>query len=74
MGIGYDWLYHYLTPAQRHTIVDAANRKGFGAAVVQYSQHAFWANCTFNWGIVANGGLTVGALAWYPVFQVVSNM
>lgn len=64
VGIGYDWMYHYLTPAQRHIIVTAAARMGFNEALVQYSQHAFWANCTFNWGIVTNGGLTIGALAF----------
>jgi len=64
VGIGYDWLYSYLAPAQRRVIVAAASRMGFGEALVQYSQHAFWANCTFNWGIVTNGGLTIGALAF----------
>ena len=57
-------MYHYLTEAQRRTIVAGVARLGFGEALVQYSQHVFWANCTFNWGIVTNGGLTIGGLAF----------
>jgi hypothetical protein len=64
VGIGFDWFFHYLTPEQRRTIVGSINRFGFGDALVQYKKHAFWANCTFNWGIVTNGGLTVGGLAF----------
>ena len=26
----------------------------------RYGKNVFWANCTFNWGIVTNGGLTIG--------------
>jgi hypothetical protein len=64
VGIGYDWFFHYLTPAQRRTIVSGVNRFGFEDALAQYNKNAFWANCTFNWGIVTNGGLTVGGLAF----------
>jgi hypothetical protein len=64
VAIGYDWLYHYLSPAQRQTIVAAVARLGFDEALAQYSDHAFWANCTFNWGVVTNGGLAIGALAF----------
>eukprot|EP00729_Bicosta_minor_P009422 gene9422-29630_t len=63
VAIGYDWLYHYLSPAQRQTIVAGVARLGFDEAVAQYP-HAFWANCTFNWGVVTNGGLAIGALAF----------
>lgn len=63
VAIGYDWLYHYLSPAQRKTIVAGITRLGFNEALVQYP-HAFWANCTFNWGVVTNGGLSIGALAF----------
>ena len=49
VGIGFDWLYHYLTPLQRQTIVAGVTRLGFGEALAQYTKHVFWANCTFNW-------------------------
>ena len=63
VAIGYDWLYHYLSPAQRQTIVAGVARLGFDEALSQYP-HAFWANCSFNWGVVTNGGLAIGALAF----------
>ena len=63
VAIGYDWLYHYLSPAQRQAIVTGVTRLGFDEALAKYP-HAFWANCSFNWGIVTNGGLTIGALAF----------
>jgi hypothetical protein len=64
VGVGYDWLYHYLSAEQRQIIVAGVARLGFNEAVTQYSKHAFWANCTFNWGVVTNGGLAIGALAF----------
>eukprot|EP01051_Picozoa_sp_SAG22_P022010 SAG22_NODE_5100_length_1086_cov_1.603850_1_plen_313_part_10 len=63
VAIGFDWLYHYLSPAQRQTIVAGVTRLGFDEALAKYP-HAFWANCTFNWGMVTNGGLAIGALAF----------
>ncbi len=64
VGLGYDWLYSYLSPGQREAIVAGVSRMGFGEALLQYSKNVFWANCTFNWGIVTNGGLTIGGLAF----------
>jgi hypothetical protein len=53
IGIGYDWLYHYLTPTQRQTIVAGVKRLGFDEALMQqaknHSGSNFWTNCTFNW-------------------------
>ena len=66
VGIGFDWLYHYLSESQRATIVAGVTRLGFDEALTQYAppKPQFWTNCTFNWGIVTNGGLTVGGLAF----------
>ena len=64
VGLGFDWLYHYLSPAQRQAVVAGVSRMGFDEALAQYAKNAFWANCTFNWGVVVNGGLTVGGLAF----------
>jgi hypothetical protein len=69
VGIGYDWLHGYLDAAQREAIVAGVKRLGFDEALAQYdpsgsAKPQFWTNCTFNWGIVTNGGLTVGGLAF----------
>jgi hypothetical protein len=64
VGLGFDWLYHYLSPSRRQSIVAGVSRMGFGEAVEQYKKKAFWTNCTFNWGVVTNGGLTIGGLAF----------
>ena len=63
VAIGYDWLYAYLSVAQRQIIVSAVARLGFDEALRAYP-HAFWANCTFNWGVVTNGGLAIGSLGF----------
>lgn len=64
VAIGFDWLHDVLTPSQRSVIIGGVTRLGFAEALRQYAQGAFWTRCTFNWGIVTNGGLTVGALAF----------
>lgn len=74
VGIGYDWLYSYLSVSQRRVIVDGVTRMGFGEALRQYAKNVFWANCTFNWGIVTNGGLTTGGLAFLDEPSAASNV
>ena len=37
---------------------------GLSRALDDYARGEFWTNCTFNWCVVTNGGLTVGALAF----------
>lgn len=74
VGLGYDWLYSYLSPVRRQAIVAGVARMGFGEALLQYSDHVFWANCTFNWGIVTNGGLTIGGLAFLDEPAAAANV
>jgi len=62
-AIGYDWLYDYLSPADRATIRDAIVKNGIKAGLEAYAQKAWWAETEFNWNQVCNGGLTAGALA-----------
>ena len=64
VAIGFDWLYDYLSASQKNTIITGVTRLGFNEALVQYADKVFWTNCTFNWGVVTNGGLMVGALAF----------
>ncbi len=61
LGIGYDWLYPVLTPAERETIRRAVQLKGIAPFLEQL--HAKKVHYTNNWGQVCFGGETVGALA-----------
>ncbi len=61
LGIGYDWLYPILTPAQRNTIRQAVLAKGLTPFINQL--HAKKVQYTNNWGQVCYGGETIGALA-----------
>jgi len=63
-GIGYDWLYAELTEPERKLIREKIVSFGLKAGLKQYADNAFWAKPhANNWGLVCNGGLTVGALA-----------
>ena len=42
VGIGYDWLYDYLSPATRASIVSGVTSLGLEEAIQQYAQGAFW--------------------------------
>jgi hypothetical protein len=62
-GIGYDWLYSYLTPDERATIKQAIIEKGLKPGLAVYASEKGWHKITNNWNQVCNGGMTVGALA-----------
>ncbi|MFW6286465.1 MAG: heparinase II/III domain-containing protein [Candidatus Sumerlaeota bacterium] len=59
LGIGYDWLYHYLDETDRLTIRHAIVEKGLRAV----KDDMWWLDATHNWNQVCNGGLAIGALA-----------
>jgi hypothetical protein len=70
VGIGYDWLYHYLTPAERITIRTALLEKGLELAPAAYAPDGptdkrvgRWVTAHHNWNQVCNGGLLTAALA-----------
>jgi hypothetical protein len=72
VAIGYDWLYSELTPDERRTIRGAICRLGLNEGLYFYGSslpiaaryHDYnWAVCNFNWNLVCNGGMAVGALA-----------
>lgn len=63
LGIGYDWLYDFLSAESRKTIRDALVSKGLEPGLEVYRKDGWWAKCHHNWNQVCNGGLTVGALA-----------
>jgi hypothetical protein len=65
-GIGYDWLYDYLSKEQRETIRKALMEKGLGPGLESYrgtGRYGWWTRAHHNWSQVCNGGLAVGALA-----------
>lgn len=66
MGIGYDWLYGYLTPEQRDAIRKAIVDKGLKKALEAHNNKVWWSVRTDpvnNWSAVCNGGIIVAALA-----------
>jgi hypothetical protein len=63
LGIGYDWLFDYLSPEDRTTIRKAIVEKGLQPGLKDYAQGTRWTVRENNWNQVCNGGLTVGALA-----------
>ena len=62
-AIGYDWLFDYLSTAQRRTLRTAMIEFAFKPAFAAYKAKAFWVNAKHNWNMVCNGGLALGALA-----------
>lgn len=60
MGIGYDWFYDQLSPADRQTLRTAIVEKGLTPS---FAPNLSWVTCDNNWAQVCHGGLTIGALA-----------
>ena len=63
VGLGYDWLYDFLTPEERETVRKAIVEKGLKEGLKVYDKHNWWSVAHHNWNQVCNGGMTVGALA-----------
>ena len=61
LGVGYDWLYDYLSPAERLTIRQAIVTKGLDPGIAGLSDKGRLARLHNNWVQVCNGGLTLGA-------------
>jgi len=68
-GIGYDWLYHWLPPADRVMIHQALLEKSLVFARPAYApgrpadKRLFFSQVDHNWNQVCNGGLLTAALA-----------
>lgn len=64
-GIGLDWLYDELTPAEREKIKHAIKNNALlpSLEVKTSTNNTSWVNGNFNWNPVCNGGLSVAALA-----------
>ncbi|HPY48237.1 MAG TPA: hypothetical protein PLO68_00155 [Sedimentisphaerales bacterium] len=63
VGVGYDWLYDYLDPDSRNTIVRALIENGLKPGLRVYDSNGWWTQSDHNWNQVCNGGMIIGALA-----------
>ncbi len=77
-GLGYDWLYDYLTPEQRKFVEENAFNKGIELMrKVYYSEldqdeyYVTFYNAKNNWGAVTNGATMCGAMAFLDVYPEV---
>ncbi|MBR6825875.1 MAG: heparinase II/III family protein, partial [Oscillospiraceae bacterium] len=59
VGLGYDWLYHYMTASQRKTVMNGIYKHG--VSTQQTTQSGMTA--IHNWNPWCNGGLSVAAAA-----------
>ncbi len=64
VGIGYDWLFHALPAESRDRIREGLIRLGLKPGLECYgAKKAWWVTSEYNWNLVCNSGLVVGALA-----------
>ncbi len=63
VALGYDWLYHDLSPASRAVLRRALVEKGVRPALDPTQEHNWWHTARMNWNQVCLGGLTLAALA-----------
>jgi len=63
VGMAYDWLYPYLTPAERADIVSGLGRRGIQPFLTSMAQDPWWAQDLNNWYSVIIGGLGVAGMA-----------
>ena len=63
LGLGYDWLYPVLSPAERATIENAIATKGIDPWLERIHNGTAITHEHNNWNQVCNGGESIGALA-----------
>lgn len=67
VGVGYDWLYNWLSAGSRTTIREGLIRHGLEPGAKAYRGEkgvpSGWIKSYHNWNQVCNGGLIAGALA-----------
>lgn len=77
LSIGYDWLYDYLAPESRSTILRAIQEKvltpGITGGEGDPGYNLRWLELANNWNQVCNGGLTVASIATYTENQELSE-
>lgn len=63
VGIGYDWIYHYMGPESRSLIREVLVTKGLKPGIERHKHGYHHFTYAYNWNQVCNGGLLIGALA-----------
>lgn len=63
IGIAYDWLYHWLSPAQRAAVMEGLCRRAFDPFWASAAAGAWWANGSNNWTTCIVGGLGMATMA-----------
>ncbi|NUM54631.1 MAG: heparinase II/III family protein [Candidatus Hydrogenedentes bacterium] len=63
VGVGYDWLYDWLSDESKKVIRAALIEKGMKPGIEVYKKGGWWTISEFNWNQVCNAGMIVGALA-----------
>ncbi len=64
VGIGYDWLYHYMTDAQRKTVLNGLYKKG----ITTQDPPPVCMTKVNNWNPWCNGGISVAAAAAFESY------
>jgi|UniRef100_A0A7V6DQS8 hypothetical protein len=65
-AVAYDWLYAAWTGPQRQVLAQTILEKGLKPALAAYRDQkktGWWAASPYNWNLVANSGIGLGALA-----------
>lgn len=62
-ALGYDWLFPALAFEERAWIAGALVNKGIDPALAAFQNKANWTSTRYNWNLVCNSGITLGALA-----------
>ena len=62
MALGYDWLYHYLTPAQRELCKNAIINKGVKVGIKFHEENQWWITSPWNWNMSMAGGLSLAGM------------
>ncbi len=63
VGVGYDWLYSQISPADRSKIRAGLIRNGMDPGVNGYKKRAWWSRSSHNWNQVCNSGMIIASLA-----------
>jgi hypothetical protein len=63
VSIGFDWLHHQLSPAQRDEIATALIEKGIKPSLDESGRDNWWLTTDENWAQVCHGGLSAAAIA-----------
>lgn len=63
VGVGYDWLFDWLSEESKKTIRTALIEKGLKPGIEVYRKGGWWTTSEFNWNQVCNSGLIAGSLS-----------